>query len=368
MTEEPSVPPSAEPHEDAPPPALPPKRGILILAWLCGAGFLVLAASLGWLCQHQPGPSDAQIAALAARLARIERQPAPQPPDLAPLAARVAALEKRTAAQPDLAPLAARVAVLEQRPAAGAAPPPDLASLPMRVGALEQRQGPDLRPIEARLAALEAKPSADAPLIARLDALSARVGALDTGQRASESELARRLDADEARLAAIERSAGQILPLAERADRIARIQVAGMALDAGEKLGALPGAPAALARFADAAPPTEAALRLAFPAAARAALAAAHPPPQGRPLLQRLWAEAQDLVTVRQGDRVLLGDPAAGVLQQARAALDAGDLAGAVGRIGGLSGEPAKAMAGWLAEARALLDARAALAAWAAHA
>jgi len=115
-------------------------------------------------------------------------------------------------------------------------------------------------------------------------------------------------------------------------------------------------------------PPTEAALRLAFPAAVQAALAAAHPPPQGRPLLQRLWAEAQDLVTVRQGNRVLLGDPAAGMLQQARAALDAGDLAGAVGLIGGLSGEPAKAMEGWLGEARALLDARAALAAWAAHA
>lgn len=348
MTEEPPVPPLAEPHEEALPAALPPKREMPILAWLCGAGFLVLAAALVWLWQHQPGPADAQIDALAARLARIERQPAGLA-DLAPLAARVAALEQRTAAQPDLAPLAARVTALEQRPAPGVAPPPDLAPLTARITALEQRQGADLRPIETRIAALEAKQPADTQLIARLDALSAR------------------LDADETRLAAIERSAAQILPVADRADRIARIQAAWMALDAGQKLGVLPGAPAALARFASAAPPTEAALRLAFPAAAQAALAAAHPLSQGRPLLQRLWAEAQDLVTVRQGDRVLLGDPAAGILQQARAALDAGDLAGAVALVGGLSGEPAKAMEGWLGEARALLDARAALAAWAAH-
>ena len=85
------------------------------------------------------------------------------------------------------------------------------------------------------------------------------------------------------------------------------------------------------------------------------------------PLLARIWARAQDLVTVRQGDRVLLGDPAAGVLGRARTALDAGDLAGAVAAVATLTGPAAQAMAGWLADARSLLDARAALADRAAH-
>ena len=92
----------------------------------------------------------------------------------------------------------------------------------------------------------------------------------------------------------------------------------------------------------------------------------AHPDTEGKPLLTRLWAEAQDLVTIRQGDRVLVGDPAAGVLEHARIALEAGDLAAAVAEVGTLQGAAAQAMAAWLAQARALLDARAALAGWAA--
>ena len=57
------------------------------------------------------------------------------------------------------------------------------------------------------------------------------------------------------------------------ARRMALVQSASAALETGQKLGDLPGAPSALARFADTNPPTEAALRLAFPQAARQALA-----------------------------------------------------------------------------------------------
>ena len=85
-------------------------------------------------------------------------------------------------------------------------------------------------------------------------------------------------------------------------------------------------------------------------------------------MLARLWAQAQNLVTIREGDNVLVGDPAAGVLDRARTALDAGDLVGAVATVGSLTGPAADAMAGWMMQARALLDARAALADWAAHA
>ena len=53
------------------------------------------------------------------------------------------------------------------------------------------------------------------------------------------------------------------------------------------------------------------------------------------------------------------------MLARARGSLDAGDLAGAVAAVATLTGPAAQAMADWLAQARALLDARAALAAWA---
>jgi hypothetical protein len=334
-------PPTSSPETPAEPdpPSLPPvvaRRSLL--PWFSGAGFLILAAALVWTWMH-------------------------------PFNEPSAATQADARAQ-SLATLETRLARLEQRPVAAPTPPgqvPDLAPITARVATLEQRPIPSLAPLEARIAALEARPSADSQLAGRIDALSARADTLETAQRAAHSDLTRRLDADEARIAAAERNAGQIAALADREGRVARVQAAQVALNAGQRLGDVSGAPPALVRFANAPPPTEAALRLAFPSAARQALAAARPPSEGKPLLARLWAETQDLVTVRQGDRVLVGDPAAGVLARARAALDAGDLAGAVAAVATMTGAPAEAMANWLADARALLEARAALAEWAAH-
>jgi hypothetical protein len=365
MTEPPALPPP-EPHDEPVPdpvPPEPPRRPLL--PWLSAAGFVVLAAALFLVWQHplQPPATEAeaqarQIAALDARVARLEQRPAPQSPDLAPLAARVAALEQRPPAAsassgqtPDLAPLAARVAVLEQHQGASPNPGPS----------------PNLVPLEARIAALEAKQPADSQLPGRIDALSARADSFGTALQALQSDVPRRLDADEARLVAVDRVATQVATLTERTARIARVQAAQLALDAGQPLGDVQGAPPALARFANAAAPTEAGLRLAFPPAAQAALAAAHPSSDGKPLLARVWAQAQDLVTIRQGDRVLVGDPTAGILERAHAALEAGDLAGAAAAVASLDGPSAQAMAAWLADARGLLEARAALAQWAAH-
>lgn len=235
--------------------------------------------------------------------------------------------------------LAAAIAWVWQHPAI---PPPQtealeqqIAALQAQVTRLEQRpqpQSPDLAPFEARVAALEQRPAPAPTPATDLGPLTARVSALE-----------------------------------QVADRAARVVAARQALDAGHKLGNLPGAPPALARFADIDPPTEASLRLAFPAAARAALVASRPATDGQHFLARIWARAQDLVTIRQGDRVLVGDPAAGLLDRARKALDDGDLAGAVQAVAALTGPTAQAMADWLAKARALLDARAALATWAAQ-
>jgi hypothetical protein len=315
------------------------KRDVVPVLYI--AGFLVLAAAIVWLWQNPP----------------VVPPPAP-PPELATLRDQVRTLQ-------------AQVTRLEQRPAPTIPAPPDLGPLAARVAALEARKPPppvDLGPLEAAIAALQQRPVGDPALTARVEAMAGRQDALASRIETTDTTLAHRQDATDARLAPIEKSTGQITALADRSARIARIQAAQAALDSGVSLGVLPGAPAALARYATAAPPTEASLRLSYPAAASAALAASKPSVEDKPFLDRAWARAQDLVTLRQGDHVILGDAAAGILARAKAALDAGDLAGTVAALDALSGPPAAAMAGWKAQAQGLLDARKALADMASHA
>jgi hypothetical protein len=355
MTEPTALPPPEKPAEPpAEAPARPTSTGRL-LPMLSGLGFLVLLALLVWVWRHpvvQPQSTEQvdalakQVGTLETRVARLEQRPQPTPTDLAPVLNRLTALEQH-------APAAAPASTT-------AAAPPDLAPLAARIAALEQRQPANLGPLETRIAALEARQPADNQLAVRIDALAA-------AQQKAQADVSRRLDADDTRLAAIEKIAGQTSTQADRLRQVGRIQAAMLALQAGQKLGEIPGAPPALAKFATTDPPTEVSLRASFTPAARNALAAARPVTEGKPMLARLWAEAQDLVTVRQGDRVLVGDPTSGVLDRAREALAAGDLAGAVSAIGSLGGPAAQAMAGWLAEARALLQARAALTEWAAQ-
>jgi hypothetical protein len=315
--------PEAEPEAAPEQPSVPPRPRRGILPWLGLVGFIVLAAAIAWVWQNPqlpplppPAPQsqalEQEVAELKAQVARLEQRPPTAAPDQTALEARVAALEQR---QPP------------------AATPPNLGPVTTRLDALEHRQTVDLGPLTARIARLE-----------------------DAGAKAV-TDLTQRVAAEDARFATLEKSSGQA----------ARISAARQALDAGHKLGDVPGAPSALARFATVDPPTEASLRLAFPAASQAALAASRPSVDGQPLLSRIWARAQDLVTIRRGEHVLVGDPAAGLLATAQTELDAGDLAGAVRSVGALTGPAAQAMAGWLAQAKSLLEARAALATWAAQ-
>ena len=258
--------------------------------------------------------------------------------------------------------LASRVTALEQRKG------PDLSRIESRLATLEQRQPADLSQIQGQVKALEQQVAGIAQLSQRVDSLGQQVQFAASRSQQTDSALKQRLDADASRLATLEESAGKISKLADRAIHLARLQVAQMALAQGQKLGDLPGAPGALARYAETAPPTVAALRLAFPDAERAAAAASSPDTAGKTFLERVKAHAEELVTVRQGDHVLVGNATAGVLARARAALDAGDLAAAVHAVSSLSGPPAQAMADWLDRAKALLAARSALADMVAHA
>ena len=228
-----------------------------------------------------------------------------------------------TALEAEMRTLQQRVAQLEARPAPSAAP------------------SIDLRPLEARIAALEQRPATVAtaqpevgPLLGRIDALERRV--VQAGTDAATA--------------------------ATRADRAVRIEAAAAALAAGLPLGSFPDAPKALARFATDKPPTVAELRLAFPEAARRAAAASRPAMEKESMAGRVWRQVASMVTVRSGDRVIVGAPAVVVLDAAHERLDAGDIGGAVAALDGLDSGAAQAMAEWRGRAQALLDARAALA------
>jgi hypothetical protein len=307
-------------------------------------GFVILAASLIYLWKHPGMPRQAALE--VARMDTVRDQ-------INAIQSRVDALEKKApAATPDLSPLQAQIAALQTQVAAlssrPAAAPTDLKPLEGRIAALEARPVPppptppvDLGPLQQSLAATARKEADDAASLGkRLDGLDAEIKQTDS------------------RLAAV----------AQKAQLGGRLQAAVAALDAGQPLGDIPGAPLALAKYAHQAPPTEAGLRLSFDAAAADARRVSQPAiTDNEPLLERMWTKATQSVTVRQGEHVLVGDPIAGVMASAKQSLDAGDLAGAVKALGALTGPAKAAMSGWLARAQALLDARAAIGDMAAH-
>lgn len=344
----------------------PPRKRFDALPLLYLLGFLVLAGSLFYLYRNPstpPGVEQAaarvdtlqeQIQSLTDHLAQVEQRPAPAPP-------------------PSLAPLEARIATLERRPAPAAPAAQDLGPITARLDSASEKQSADMQGLTARLDDAIAKQASElAKQSNDVKGLTTRLDDALAKQSNDVKGLTARLDTVEGRLAALEKQdsglSGQIAGITERAQRISRIQAAAAALEAGQRLGDIPGAPPALAQFAHDAPPTEAGLRLSFNSAAEAAQRASQPAiMDDQPFASRLWTRAQQAVTVRQGDRVLLGDPVSGVLAHARQALDAGDLAGAISALNGLAGPAAAAMSGWVGQARALLEARAALATMAAR-
>lgn len=371
MTDAPPPPSPPSPVPSGDPAETPPERvrvtaepapsrpAVAPLVYVAGA--IVLAVALFFLWRYPAG--SGQAAADRTRIATLQDQ-------VAGLSDRLGKLEAR--ATTDLGPLEARVAALEGRK------PPDLAPLEARIGRLESH-APDLGPLETRVSRLEARPVPDVSgLATRVDTLAhdeaaagakrdADLTALRGRTDGLATDLGNRIASLDANVAQLARTQGDVAGLTARADRTARVQSATAALEAGKPLGQLPGAPPALARFALAAPPTDASLRLNFATAADAARAASHPTPAGgQGFLSRAWTVAQGSVSVRQGDRVMVGDPVAGVLAHAGDLLDAGDLPGCLRVLDGLQGPAKAAMADWTAQAQSLLDARAALAAMAA--
>lgn len=221
----------------------------------------------------------------------------------------------------------------------------------------------------AQLQAAQAQATQNLPTASAVATLSSRLDSVAQKQGADADALRQQLDGLKSQIGALDSQAQSLtqstkaLPaLSAQSDRLTRLLRVEAALSAGAPLGDIPNAPAALTRFATAAPPTEAALVLSYPEAAQAAAKAGGPTIENRGFWRTIWLRVQNLVTVREGDRVLVGDPTAGVLAHAQRLLVAGDLPGALTVLKTLQGPAAAAMADWIAQAQSLVDARQALA------
>ncbi|HTQ70135.1 MAG TPA: hypothetical protein VMH92_01395 [Acidocella sp.] len=166
---------------------------------------------------------------------------------------------------------------------------------------------------------------------------------------------------DHGALSMLQANAVDLGKLTQRMALLNALGTARLALDEGQPLGQIPGAPPELAQFATQAPPTMAQLRDAFAPAAKAAEAASLGDNGQVSFWARVRARLEGLMTISDGDHVVFGPPAAAALNNARLALDNDDLAGAVAALRDLGPGAKDAMAGWISQAQALLAAKAAL-------
>jgi hypothetical protein len=259
-------------------------------------------------------------------------------------------------------PFALRRFLPETAAAPPSGDPAQLASLQSRVEALEHAPPP------AAVAAATPAAPGDA---ARIQALETRLSALESRPAQQMPDVEGQVSAASAklnaRIAELDASIQKdIAATTARATLANRLRAASLALEAGKPLGDIPDAPPALARFADTAPPTEPALRLSFPRYAEAARMASQPDASETNPVDRAWERIQALVTIRRGDKVIVGSRTATILEAARGKLDAGDLEGAIIGLNNLDDAAKKAVAPWRDDAQALLDARAAMLAMAA--
>ena len=349
-----------------------PKRRLDPLLLPLFAGGAVLVMALAWLliAPRPDSPAQTNLGPLESRLAGLEARPGFNP---TPLEARLTALEARPrAAAPDLAPIIQRLEALEARTApsldvSGLAPRALAETLATRLDRLTERQDA----LAARLQAADAEALRRTEDLARSLLARLEVAERAEGERiaaagaALEGRLAGAESALGTRLQALEAAQARVAAIEARANRVQGIAALRARLDAGQALGptltAFPNAPAALSRYASASPPTEAALRLGFEDAARAARAASEPAKEGQSILESASARLAGLVTIRRGETVIWGDEAAAALEAARRALEAGDLPGALGRLAPLPPAARAALGGWEADAQALLAARAAI-------
>jgi hypothetical protein len=369
---------------------VPQKRSVAMPV-LGVLGFVILAAAIGYLwVRPEPVPQmpamppdeshavtalQSDVATLKTRLAALDKRETSD----------VSALQKTIAALPASAPAAPQSGASTSQPSVPSPPPtsnstPAQSATPSASAPAVAQAAPDdalnqkVAGLSDSLKQLQAAETAQAqqtqslPSAADVSNLASRVDTVAQRESKDDSAIRQDLSLVQQQLATLSGQAQTLtknsaaLPkLTAQADRLGQIVRAQEALRAGLPLGTIANAPPALTRFADTAPPTEAALRLSFANDAQVADKAGEPTPDQGHFWHRVWLRVQNLVMVRQGDHVVLGDPTSAILAHAQTVLDAGDLSGTLKVLETLTGPAAQAMAPWEAQAQALLQARQAL-------
>lgn len=363
MTDAPVSSPPPEPTEPAiasaaVPPAAPGRRGVGVIgAFAIGllAAVLVLAAALVslpyWPQEARTlwrGPAVAQTA-----------PPRPVAPPSAPIidTAALDATKRELSARLD--DLDKRLRAVATTAAQAERPPADRRDTP----------DPAIEELRRKLEALDSKPAAAE---SDASALKSEIVALRAGLQALDQAVAgQKASVDRAAAAATASTTGEQKALAAArgsavigiAARISAGVTAGQpfATDLGlltplaqgdSKLGELIGALQPLAANGVA---SRASLAASFPAMAKVALA---DDLADDSFWQQLLGKLKRLVSLRRIGADVQGDSVEARLARAEAAIDAGDLAGAVGLVKSLPPQTARATADWLARAEAHLAAQ----------
>jgi len=225
-----------------------------------------------------------------------------------------------------------------------------IADQQMQIGAL-QNQIAALQQSTAKVQPAPDSIAVQADLGEKVAVLTAEVAALQT-----------QIATDHATVTTLAANSTDLTKLTAKIETLNQLAGARMALDSGQPLGAIPNAPPALAAFATTPPPTMAQLLETYPDAAQKADAASTEKATKNGFWSRVAARLESLITISNGNRVILGSPAAAITAQAGTQLNAGDLAGAVATLTqNLSPTTQAAMGGWLTQAQNLLAARAAI-------
>ena len=338
-----------------------------------------------------------RLAAVDGAVNQLDARGAGAGTDMADLSGRVEAIQRETAAlRHDLdAVLAQPTPDSQGGTPSPAAIPDEIARLPEDVAALRQRLDE-----VAATAATESGPSPETTtaldtLRRQIDALNTTANSFDAWIGTVESRL-EAVEALEGRIAALEQAASTAsdratgnaalalavnqLQSALAGQRPVAAELAALSeVAAGDpEARALSAAIATLTPQAETGVPTLVELRAGFPGIARAVVAASRAEAAATAVTEAAsgaesettpgWLDAamlklSELVSVRPVGEDVEGEDAAARVARAEAVLAKGDLAGAVAELDGLTGQAAAAAAPWLAEARARLDAEAALAA-----
>jgi hypothetical protein len=333
---------------DTPPPPVVERRSgagfataVSLLALLVGAA----ALSEPWWSPRVPGWPKPPAATTTA----VPVAPAVDPglsAQVQQLNDRLAKLEQRPAAagnggaSVDLSPLTARLDALEKRPAptAAAAPSVDPAAL---------------KGLSDRIAVLEGKPAADPQVGQDVTALKQQVSTLAQQATALTQQATSKQDAA-ASAQALVLAAGQLRGALSGSGPFQGELQAVKAL--GSNDAQLNQALDSIAPYAGKGIPTQPQLadRLDRQAGdiVRAALKG-----EGGNWIKEVTGTLSTLVTVRRQGGDVVGDTPEAVVARAQAALNAGNLKGAVDEMSTLQGPAATAAAGWLTDAKARLAA-----------